>query len=90
MPQISERIGLRPEDVDYITYDHLHTQDVRRWLGTDKTPGLLPNAKLLVHWREWEWAKDLNPYQADWYCPGGDSRHSREQGDQLRRLDHAR
>jgi hypothetical protein len=71
VPQVLERIGLRAEDVDYITYDHLHTQDVRRWLGTDKTPGLLPNAKLLVHWREWESAKDLNPYQADWYCPGG-------------------
>jgi hypothetical protein len=24
---ILERIGLRPEDIDYITYDHLHTQD---------------------------------------------------------------
>jgi hypothetical protein len=71
VPEILTRIGLRPEDIDYITYDHLHTQDVRRWLGTDKAPGLFPNAQLLVHWREWESAKDLNPYQADWYCPSG-------------------
>ena len=21
------------EDVDYLSYDHLHTQDIRRWLG---------------------------------------------------------
>src|SRR5690606_6590156 len=27
------RLGIRPEDVDYITYDHLHTQDLRKWLG---------------------------------------------------------
>ncbi|MCP1419233.1 hypothetical protein J3D47_003476 [Pseudomonas laurylsulfativorans] len=71
VPEILARIGLRPEDIDYITYDHLHTQDIRRWLGTDRQPGLFPNAKLLVHWREWESTKDLNPYQADWYCPSG-------------------
>jgi hypothetical protein len=71
VPQVLARLGLRPEDIDYITYDHLHTQDIRRWLGTDKQAGLFPNAKLLVHWREWESTKDLNPYQADWYCPSG-------------------
>ena len=27
-------LGLRPEDVDYLTFDHLHTQDVRRLVGT--------------------------------------------------------
>ncbi|WP_051270650.1 hypothetical protein [Pseudomonas vranovensis] len=71
VPQILARLGLRPEDIDYITYDHLHTQDVRRWLGTASEPGLFPNAKLLVHWREWASTNDLNPYQADWYCPNG-------------------
>ncbi|MCH8499402.1 MAG: hypothetical protein LAT63_13070 [Marinobacter sp.] len=64
-------LGLKPEDIDYITYDHLHTQDVRRWLGTDQTPAIFPNAKLLVHQREWASTLDLNPYQADWYCPNG-------------------
>ncbi len=64
-------IGLKPDDIDFITYDHLHTQDVRRWLGTSESAAIFPNAKLLVHWREWESAKDLNPYQADWYCPNG-------------------
>ncbi|EDY86548.1 conserved hypothetical protein [gamma proteobacterium HTCC5015] len=71
VPQILQRIGLKPEDIDYITYDHLHTQDVRRWLGTNEEDALFPNAQLLVHWREWESALDLNPYQADWYCPQG-------------------
>lgn len=71
MPQLLAQAGLKPEDVDYITYDHLHTQDVRRWLGSDDNDPVLPNARLLVHWREWESTKDLNPYQADWYCPNG-------------------
>ena len=69
--EILARIGLKPEDVDYITYDHLHTQDIRRWLGSYDQKALLPNAKLLVHKREWESTLDLNPYQADWYCPQG-------------------
>ncbi|MDI1450893.1 hypothetical protein QHF85_43030 [Polyangium sp. 6x1] len=63
--------GLSPEDVDYITYDHLHTQDVRRWLGTQGRPGLLPRAKLLVMRQEWESTLALLPPQRDWYCPGG-------------------
>lgn len=71
VPEVLARIGLANTDVDYITYDHLHTQDVRRWLGSGDTPALLPNAKLLVHHREWASAVDLNPYQRDWYCPDG-------------------
>lgn len=71
VPEVLEKIGLKPEAVDYITYDHLHTQDVRRWLGTDDGPALLPKASLLVHRREWASALDLSPYQRDWYCPHG-------------------
>jgi hypothetical protein len=71
VPEVISRIGLKPEDIDYITYDHLHTQDLRRWLGSDRQAGIFPHAKLIVHHREWESAKDLNPYQADWYCPNG-------------------
>ncbi|MCC2637580.1 MAG: hypothetical protein K0Q68_1299 [Moraxellaceae bacterium] len=64
-------IGLRPEQIDYISYDHLHTQDVRRWIGSDREPGFFPNAKLLVHRQEWASTLALLPCQADWYCPGG-------------------
>jgi len=66
-----ERIGISPAQVDYITFDHLHTQDVRGWLGTDQTPGLFPNAKLLITRQEWASARDLLPPQRDWYCPDG-------------------
>ncbi len=64
-------IGIAPELVDYISYDHLHTQDVRRWLGTGGEPGYFPNAKLLVMRKEWECAQGLLPIHAYWYCPDG-------------------
>ena len=64
-------IGLRPEDVDYLTYDHLHTQNVTRWLGSHGRPATFPNAKLLVMREEWESTKSLIPWQNQWYCPGG-------------------
>jgi len=66
-----EQVGITPEEVDYITYDHLHTQDLRKWLGNGSKPGYFPNAKLLVMREEWESVKSLLPIQADWYCPGG-------------------
>jgi hypothetical protein len=83
--EVVRRVGLEPEDIDYITYDHLHTQDLRRWFGSDDRDPLFPNAKLLVHEQEWASANDLNPYQADWYCPHGtripDNRVVRFEGD---------
>ena len=74
-----EEAGLAPEDVDYIAFDHLHTQDVRNWLGTTKpqadispsspVPASFPNAVLLVQREEWEALKDLHPFQLPWYQP---------------------
>jgi hypothetical protein len=66
-----EAVGIAPEEVDYISYDHLHTQDVRGWLGDHGARGLFPNAKLLVMKAEWESAQGLLPTQAQWYCPDG-------------------
>lgn len=65
------RAGLLPEDVDYISFDHLHTQDLRRWLGTRDEPAYFPRAKLVVTRQEWASARGLLPPQAQWYCPGG-------------------
>jgi len=71
--------GLDPADVDYLAFDHLHTQDVRRWLGTTKpqsdiSPDALvdaafPNAKLLAQRDELEAMADLHPFQRPWYQP---------------------
>ncbi len=64
-------LGLRPEDVDYIAFDHLHIQDVRGWLGGDGMSAYFPRAKLLVQRAEWEGAKNLHPMQEVWYVPNG-------------------
>ena len=65
------KLGLAPEDVDYITYDHLHTQNLTRWLGGNGQAAIFPNAKLLVMREEWESTQALLPWQNQWYCPGG-------------------
>lgn len=73
--QALAEIGLTPADIDYISYDHLHTQDVRQWLGSKtadvEREAYFPNAKLLVHEKEWQSARGLLPLQAEWYCPNG-------------------
>ncbi|WP_218026790.1 hypothetical protein [Nocardia inohanensis] len=72
--------GLDPAEVDFLAFDHLHTQDVRRWLGTtapqaDISPdrpvaAAFPNAKLLAQRDELEAMADLHPFQRPWYQPG--------------------
>ena len=37
--------GLRPDDVDYIAFDHLHVQDVRILMGTDDRPGFFVRSR---------------------------------------------
>lgn len=68
---VLKSIGLKPEDIDYITYDHLHTQNVTRWLGGNGQAPIFPNAKLLIMREEWESAQALLPWQNQWYCPNG-------------------
>lgn len=73
-------LGIRPEDVDYLVFDHLHTQDVRRLVGTvgpapdlgaidAPVPAWFPNAVLVSQAREWEAIRHLHPLQAPWYQP---------------------
>jgi hypothetical protein len=69
--QALDKLGIKPEQVDFICYDHLHTQDLRKWLGSYEQPAYFPNAKLLVMHQEWEAVKDLLPLQNHWYCPDG-------------------
>jgi hypothetical protein len=69
--QALDKIGIKPEQVDFICYDSLHTQDLRKWLGSYEQPAYFPNAKLLVMHQEWEAVKDLLPLQNHWYCPNG-------------------
>ncbi|HEX7323137.1 MAG TPA: hypothetical protein VF299_09450 [Mycobacterium sp.] len=79
---VAERLGqagVDPAEVDYIAFDHLHTQDVRRLIGTvtpqadispsAPVPALFPNAKLVVQRQELEAMRDLHPLQRPWYQP---------------------
>lgn len=64
-------LDLAPDDIDYISYDHLHTQDLRRWLGDGRSAAFFPRAKLLVHRQEWASVGGLLPTQGDWYARDG-------------------
>lgn len=72
------RWGLRREDVDYVAFDHLHGQDLRRLVGTTKPvfgepeprPPLFPNARFLLRRREVLTLAALHPLQWAWYVPG--------------------
>jgi hypothetical protein len=68
---VLDSLGLRPEDVDYITYDHLHVQDLRKWLGAPGREAFFPRAKLLVMRKEWMSTKGVLPQHAAWYPPHG-------------------
>jgi hypothetical protein len=71
------RVGIDPGEVDYLAFDHLHTQDCRRLVGTngsaaDLSPhapveAMFPNAKLIVQRAEWNLVRNMHPWQARWY-----------------------
>jgi hypothetical protein len=72
-------VGIETSEVDWITFDHLHTQDVRRWIGTmtpasdlspaAPVPAVFPNARLIVQRAELESLAAVHPLQAPWYQP---------------------
>jgi hypothetical protein len=62
------RVGLGPADIDFVAFDHLHVQELRRWLGES---AYFPNAKLLVMKAEWDEVQDVHPMNAVWYVPHG-------------------
>jgi hypothetical protein len=71
--------GVRPEEVDYVAYDHLHTQDIRRAAGTtapvpdlspSRLPAALPAAHFLIPRKELAIWQDPHPLEHAWYVPG--------------------
>jgi glyoxylase-like metal-dependent hydrolase (beta-lactamase superfamily II) len=77
-PRVTDQLaalGIKPEDVDYLVFDHLHTQDIRRLVGTTTpqpdlgftdrpVPPMFPNAKMIVQKTELAHVKDAHPFQA--------------------------
>ncbi|TCJ95269.1 hypothetical protein [Nocardia alba] len=73
------RLGLCNDDVDYVSFDHLHVQDVRMIMGSDRPidgesqarAPLFPNARMLVQRRELGTLESVHPMQWAWYVEGG-------------------
>lgn len=71
------RMGIEPSEVDYLMFDHLHTQDLRRWIGTtayqsdlaEKPRAVFPNARVIVQRDELAGMAELHPLQKPWYQP---------------------
>lgn len=61
--------GVDPRAVDYVTFDHLHVQDLRRVLGSATDPGWFPNARLLVQRAELGIFERIHPLQSPWFIP---------------------
>ncbi|WP_432187519.1 hypothetical protein [Streptomyces sp. Tue6028] len=72
-----KQLGIAPEEVDYLLFDHLHTQDLRRWVGTTapqrdlrtQPQAAFPNAKVIVQRDELAGMAELHPLQKPWYQP---------------------
>ncbi|MGI8798863.1 MAG: hypothetical protein ACR2GE_06145 [Pseudonocardia sp.] len=89
VPDQLRAAGIDPTDVDYLAFDHLHTQDIRRWIGTikpqrDISPNAavqpaFPNARVIVQRKELAAMADLHPLQKPWYQPST-YRHLRPDG----------
>ncbi|MEO7329305.1 MAG: hypothetical protein ABI193_12045 [Minicystis sp.] len=73
LPTAAEQItraGVRPDEVDFIAFDHLHTQDLRGLLGTTgegSSKGVFPRAQLLIWRPELSIFRALHPLQRPWY-----------------------
>ncbi|OBB84376.1 hypothetical protein A5779_06530 [Mycolicibacterium peregrinum] len=68
-------LGIAADDVDYLMFDHLHTQDLRRWVGTTahqfdlgcQPTAAFPRAKVIVQRDELRAMANLHPMQRPWY-----------------------
>ncbi|MFL5825044.1 MAG: hypothetical protein ACJ76V_00825 [Thermoleophilaceae bacterium] len=71
--------GLTPDEVDYVSFDHLHVQDMRILMGTtepvDGEPEprspVFPNAKFVCQRKEVDTLHSTHPMQWAWYVPHG-------------------
>jgi glyoxylase-like metal-dependent hydrolase (beta-lactamase superfamily II) len=63
IPEALASWGVAPASVDYVTFDHLHVQDVRGVMA------LCPNARLLAQRAELDTFLALHPLQVEWYIP---------------------
>lgn len=58
-------LGLSPATIDYVAFDHFHTQDLRSLARR------FPKARLLTQRTEWNAWEHLHPLQHAWYVQDG-------------------
>jgi hypothetical protein len=64
-------LGLTPADVDFVSFDHLHVQDLRPLMGTEDVEALFPDATFVFQRKEVDTFASVHPTQWAWYVPGG-------------------
>jgi glyoxylase-like metal-dependent hydrolase (beta-lactamase superfamily II) len=64
VPERLREAGVPGDAIDFVTFDHLHTQDLRRVLLE-----WCPRARLIVQREELATFERLHPLQSDWYLP---------------------
>ncbi len=66
-------LGISSNDIDYVAFDHFHTQDLRGLLGTQdgSRKARFANAKLIAQRSEWTDWDDLHPVQRAWFVEDG-------------------
>lgn len=69
-------LGVQPEEIDVIAFDHFHTQDLRPLIGGRTARGesvsaRFPNAVVLAPEAEWNDWDDLHPMQKAWFVQDG-------------------
>lgn len=79
------RLGIRPEEIDFILMTHLHWDHCGGLGRVDGTPAF-PNAKIYVHTSEWEAATGGNPLLYKSY-PKDLIQSVREYGDRIIRVE---
>jgi hypothetical protein len=67
IPEQLQRLGVSPNSIDYITFDHLHVQEIGPMLGPS---GEYASASLVVTEEELAAARNLHPLQRFWYVEG--------------------
>ncbi|HMV44921.1 MAG TPA: hypothetical protein PK079_18705 [Leptospiraceae bacterium] len=69
------KAGLTSDQIDYVTFDHLHVQDLRYLMGTTKPiqgeaenrKPFFPNAKFIFQKKEMDTLRSPHPMQWAWY-----------------------
>ncbi|MEW5848455.1 MAG: hypothetical protein AB2A00_06550 [Myxococcota bacterium] len=70
LPDQLRGVGIAPEQIDYVAFDHQHVQDMRPFLGTTELPPLYPRALFLVQRADYESSVSQHPLQRPWFVPG--------------------